>query len=68
MAIVNYSEYLAHEKVAEPTWEQLGVSSKGNITLPFNQIFIDDMTGNVNKVETHTEAELEPETFVCRWH
>ena len=60
MAIVNYSEYLAHpEKVAEPTWEQLGVSSKGNITLPFNQIFIDDMTGNVNKVETHTETELE---------
>jgi hypothetical protein len=42
-----------------PDWNHHDVISKETIVLPFDQIYIDDETGNNTKVETHTPEEIE---------
>lgn len=42
-----------------PDWTHLNVTSKETIIIPFDQIYIDDLTGNKAKMETHTSEEIE---------
>ena len=48
-------------KISVPDWTHLGVTSPSSptIKLSWDQIHIDDETGNNTKVETHTAAEIE---------
>jgi hypothetical protein len=46
-------------KIPLPDWSHLNVKTKGTIVIPFDQIYIDDITGNQTKVETHTGEEIE---------
>ena len=42
-----------------PDWTQANVTSKDTIILNFDDIYIDDLTGNQTKVDTHTAEEIE---------
>jgi hypothetical protein len=42
-----------------PDWTHLNVISKDTIVVDFDQIYIDDISGNNAKVETHTAEEIE---------
>lgn len=61
MAILKLSDYINidPDKVALPDYTNLGVTSVKNIRLSFDSIYIDDITGNKQKVETHTAEEIE---------
>ena len=45
--------------VPVPDWTQAEVISKDTIILNFDDIYIDDITCNKTKVETHTAEEIE---------
>jgi hypothetical protein len=45
--------------IALPNYSHLDVQSLGTQIIPFSDIYIDDLTGNTTKVETHTAAEIE---------
>lgn len=61
MAIITLADYINTnlDNIALPDYTELGVESVQNIVLSFDQIHIDDITGNVGKVDTHTGAEIE---------
>lgn len=61
MAIIALEDYSSSnpDAVALPDYDDLGVTSVKNIKLSFDQIHIDDIEGNIGKVETHTPAEIE---------
>ena len=61
MAILQMADYLNSDldKIALPDYTDLGVTSVKNIKIPFSQIYIDDIDGNAQKVETHTPEEIE---------
>lgn len=61
MAIIALADYANSncDAVALPDYTDLGVTSVKNVKLSFDQIHIDDIEGNIGKVETHTPAEIE---------
>ena len=61
MAIVSIKDFMQVDPntVATPDWTHLDVSSVKNVFIPHNMIHIDDETGNLQKVETHTTQEIE---------
>ena len=61
MSIITLADYVSTntDHIALPDYTELGVESVENIVLSFDQIHIDDITGNVGKVDTHTGAEIE---------
>jgi hypothetical protein len=61
MAILSLQDYVNSDldRVALPDYTDLGVTSVKNILIPFDQIHIDDIEGNSQKVETHTAEEIE---------
>lgn len=61
MAIIALTDYSVSnpDAIALPDYTDLGVTSVKNIKLNFNDVHIDDINGNVGKVETHTAAEIE---------
>lgn len=61
MSSIPLTEYVSSNlnKIALPDYTDLGVTSVKNLVIPFDQIHIDDITGNIGKVDTHTGAEIE---------
>jgi len=63
--MVTPSDYFASadiNKVPVPDWSHLDVTSPTNnptVKLKWDQVFIDDIDGNVTKEEPHTAAEIE---------
>jgi hypothetical protein len=46
-------------KIPLPDWNYLNVTTKDTIILSFDDIYVDDITGNRTKVDTHTAEEIE---------
>ena len=58
-SLENYIETVDLDHVAVPDWSHLNVNSKETLILSFDDIHIDDITGNNSKEETHTHEEIE---------
>jgi hypothetical protein len=55
---VSYVESKKH-LIPIPDWTHANVTSEDTVILDFDEIYIDDMTGNQTKVESHTAEEIE---------
>lgn len=61
MSMIKFSEYPTSnpKNVAMPDWSLLNVVSVKTVEISFDDIFIDDVTQQETKVESHTAEEIE---------